>query len=70
MEADILETRIAKMRAGLRVQFECLRTFNAACNTGIVYAAFHELAALDKSPAWKQFLRDAMDEVLFMDAEP
>jgi hypothetical protein len=68
MEADILETRIAKMRVGLCIQFACLRTFNADCDTGIVYAALHELVALDDAPAWKQFLRDALEEVIFMEA--
>lgn len=66
MDADILETRIAKMRVGLRVHFESMRLCNGDSKTGIVYAALHELAALDDGVTWHDFLRDALEEVLFM----
>jgi hypothetical protein len=66
MDADILETRIAKMRVGLCIQFECLRMFNADDKTAIAYATLHELAALGDGGDWRQFLRDALEEVYFM----
>lgn len=64
-ESDIMETRIANVRATIGPKLQSFRAGGDERDIAIAYAALEELASFDASLGWKEFLRDALTEVLW-----
>jgi len=65
MDGDIMEARIANARAVIGPRLQALRMAGDERDAAIAYAALEELVAFDASLGWKNFLHEALSELLW-----